>query len=544
MTATHLSQYDDPVRQRAPAPGARARAGPGRRAGPAPPAARRPGAVPDRHRRQLAQERAGRRRPRASPCASSCGRNAAAFAALRGPLALSFDDFIRTSSDPRHRPGVERLWRACADARRPVPQALRGPVLRRLRAVLPRGRADRRAAARSTAPRRSWWRRRTGSSGCPGTPSQLHDLISSGRLRIEPAARRNEVLGFIAGGPRGLQRLPLHGRGPAAGASRCPATPARSSTSGGTRSATTSPRSATAPAAADYQRWWPAADRRVHLVGKGVLRFHAVYWPAMLLSAGRAAAHRHPRARLPDRSDGRKISKSGGGTAADPVGAGRRGTAPTRCAGGCCARCPGSATPTSPPDRLIARANEDLANGLGNLVNRVVTWCTATGGGWCPAGVERPGGPRRAGRRRGAGRRPAPGGSWPRASGRPSASRRRCPLRLPRRRRRRLAIVDEANRYIERAGPGSWPRRSAAIPRPPPGWTPPWPSSSAPADAWPTSSPPSSPPPLPGSPRNAPRLTRRACCPAPSRSSPGSPRGESRLTEPASLPRFPAPCRP
>src|SRR5580658_2339986 len=41
-------------------------------------------------------------------------RNASAFAALRDPLSLSFDDFIRTSSDPRHRPGVERLWRACA----------------------------------------------------------------------------------------------------------------------------------------------------------------------------------------------------------------------------------------------------------------------------------------------------------------------------------------------------------------------------------------------------------------------------------------------
>jgi methionyl-tRNA synthetase len=43
-------------------------------------------------------------------------RNAEAFAALRGPLALSLDDFIRTSSDPRHRIGVERLWRQCAAA--------------------------------------------------------------------------------------------------------------------------------------------------------------------------------------------------------------------------------------------------------------------------------------------------------------------------------------------------------------------------------------------------------------------------------------------
>ena len=40
---------------------------------------------------------------------------AARFADLRDALELSTDDFIRTSVDPRHRPGVERLWRACAD---------------------------------------------------------------------------------------------------------------------------------------------------------------------------------------------------------------------------------------------------------------------------------------------------------------------------------------------------------------------------------------------------------------------------------------------
>ena len=35
-------------------------------------------------------------------------------------------------------------------------------------------------------------------------------------------------------------------------------------------------------------RWWTNASRRIHLLGKGVLRFRAVYWPAMLLSAGQA----------------------------------------------------------------------------------------------------------------------------------------------------------------------------------------------------------------------------------------------------------------
>src|SRR5580658_7304088 len=39
--------------------------------------------------------------------------NAAAFVALAGPLSLSVDDVIRTSTDPRHRPGVAQLWQAC-----------------------------------------------------------------------------------------------------------------------------------------------------------------------------------------------------------------------------------------------------------------------------------------------------------------------------------------------------------------------------------------------------------------------------------------------
>src|SRR5262245_56360733 len=42
-------------------------------------------------------------------------RNAAKFQALQGPLDLAYDDFIATSRDPRHRPGVHELWRACKE---------------------------------------------------------------------------------------------------------------------------------------------------------------------------------------------------------------------------------------------------------------------------------------------------------------------------------------------------------------------------------------------------------------------------------------------
>jgi len=64
----------------------------------------------------------------------------------------------------------------------------------------------------------------------------------------------------------------------------------------------------------DFDKFWPAA---LHVVGKDILRFHAVYWPAMLMAADLP---------LPKRlfahgwwmKDGQKISKSIGNVI-DPV---------------------------------------------------------------------------------------------------------------------------------------------------------------------------------------------------------------------------------
>ena len=92
-------------------------------------------------------------------------RNAAAFQALREPLALSFEDFIRTSSDPRHRPGVERFWRACAAA---------GDLYRKHYVGLYSWAANSsttppsyvRIGARNTTPSRNTSSRRTGSFAC------------------------------------------------------------------------------------------------------------------------------------------------------------------------------------------------------------------------------------------------------------------------------------------------------------------------------------------------------------------------------------------
>ena len=66
-----------------------------------------------------------------------------------------------------------------------------------------------------------------------------------------------------------------------------------------------------------FQQYWGGASERVHIIGKGITRFHAIYWPAMLLSANlplpsRILVHGYVTV------DGEKISKSTG-TAIDPV---------------------------------------------------------------------------------------------------------------------------------------------------------------------------------------------------------------------------------
>jgi methionyl-tRNA synthetase len=35
-----------------------------------------------------------------------------------------------------------------------------------------------------------------------------------------------------------------------------------------------------------YQEYWELADARIHIIGKDIIKFHGIYWPAMLLSAG------------------------------------------------------------------------------------------------------------------------------------------------------------------------------------------------------------------------------------------------------------------
>jgi methionyl-tRNA synthetase len=125
--------------------------------------------------------------------------------------------------------------------------------------------------------------------------------------------------------------------------------------------------------------WWPAD---LHVIGKDVVRFHAIYWPAFLMSAGLALpktvfGHGHVLSR------GVKMSKSLGNVV-DPVEmADRFGVDRLRWF---LLRDVAFGEDGSYSDEaIIERTNADLANGIGNLAQRALSMVAKNLGGVMPA---------------------------------------------------------------------------------------------------------------------------------------------------------------
>ncbi|NWF84248.1 MAG: methionine--tRNA ligase [Bryobacteraceae bacterium] len=126
--------------------------------------------------------------------------------------------------------------------------------------------------------------------------------------------------------------------------------------------------------------WWPAD---LHLIGKDILRFHAVYWPAFLMAADLP---------LPKKlfahgwilKDSLKMSKSRGNVVRPEPLRQVIGADPLRYF--LLREIPFGHDGNFSYDSLITRVNADLANGLGNLSNRTLTMIRQYRGGVIPAG--------------------------------------------------------------------------------------------------------------------------------------------------------------
>ena len=125
----------------------------------------------------------------------------------------------------------------------------------------------------------------------------------------------------------------------------------------------------------EFAKWWPAD---LHLIGKDIVRFHAVYWPAFLMSA---------KLPLPRQifghgfllNRGQKESKSVGNVT-DPLAlAERYGVDVVRYF--LMREVVFGQDGSYSPEAIVTRANAELANSFGNLVQRVLSFIAKNCGG-------------------------------------------------------------------------------------------------------------------------------------------------------------------
>jgi methionyl-tRNA synthetase len=129
---------------------------------------------------------------------------------------------------------------------------------------------------------------------------------------------------------------------------------------------------------AEFRRYWPAD---LHVIGKDILRFHAVYWPAFLMSAGIAVPRRvFSHGFLFNR--GEKMSKSVGNVI-DPFAlADAYGVDPLRYF--FLREVPFGQDGNYSHEAIVNRINADLANDLGNLAQRSLSMVARNCGGVLP----------------------------------------------------------------------------------------------------------------------------------------------------------------
>jgi methionyl-tRNA synthetase len=202
------------------------------------------------------------------------------FRALLKALNISYDDFIRTSDKKKHWPGAEQLWKRLLENGDIYKNTYKGLYCVGHEAFvtekdLKNGVCEDHGKAPERVEEENYFFRLSEYGG------QIHRHIEDGHLSILPKKRSHEALAFLAGDVEDISfsrpskdipwGIPVPGDGSQRMYVWC--------------DALSNYISALGYGGSDekFRMYWPAD---MHVLGKDILRFHAIIWPAMLMSAG------------------------------------------------------------------------------------------------------------------------------------------------------------------------------------------------------------------------------------------------------------------
>ncbi|MBU0586325.1 methionine--tRNA ligase [Candidatus Micrarchaeota archaeon] len=308
--------------------------------------------------------------------AQLCEQNAEIFKQLAEKIGLSYTDFLRTSIKESHWPGVNRLWELLAKSGDIYKKKYTGLYCVGCESFyeeseLPEGVCPEHNKKPEIVEEENYFFKLSRYQ------DELESLIETNELQVLPETRKNEVLSFIRSGLQdfSISRSVARAKGwgvPVPGDEsqiQYVWLDALGTYLTGIGYGTNEEK---------FKKYWPAD---VHVIGKGILRFHAVYWPAFLLSAGLALPKTifvHGYITV----EGQKMSKSIGNIV-DPFSLIEKyGSDPLRYY--FLSEVPTFADGDFSEKLLIEKNNNELAANIGNLVNRTMVFLTNNYAGEIP----------------------------------------------------------------------------------------------------------------------------------------------------------------
>jgi methionyl-tRNA synthetase len=290
-------------------------------------------------------------------------RNTRRFRAMAKALNISYDDFIRTT-EPRHHEAVADIWHRMQNQGDIYLDAYAGWYSVRDEAYYAEDETSLREDGVRVGPQGTpveWTEEETYFFRLSDYENRLLRHYEDNPDFILPPERRNEIVSFVKGGLKDLSvsRTTLDWGIPA------PDAPGHiiyvwvdALTNYITGVGFPDEKSA------KFQRYWPAD---IHMIGKDITRFHAVYWPAFLMSAGlpipkRIYSHGFLNVR------GEKMSKSTGNVVDPFEMAERYGVDQMRHF--FLREVPFGQDGSYSHEAIVNRTTADLPNGLGNLAMR------------------------------------------------------------------------------------------------------------------------------------------------------------------------------